>query len=320
MSYFFLGNEVDRLFSILATQFKSEITTVEELKSKITTAPIVPKPLCRTLLYIFNWKDFITEKLCDPGLKYQSKYNSFIFTLEKGKVHLRAKKLPQHTELVPRAGIKLIEENIDFDPVGPAEFRIEKIKFDEIYKGLNTFLSKLPLDRRMSIQTSWDGLRAQLEDLPRRSENLEKMRLSDLPKQAQVIPPAVPDLNPADEHLELYGTTYPEEVNEGILDEEVAVGMDVVVYTEERKGRPWAGRIVKLLDNGNFLIQWFTRKTIRSKTYFAMTNPDGSPLLSEQERGTVMFWMMSENRRSESFTLSTYWLQTIQLEYEALDR
>ena len=314
------GNEVDRLFSLLANQFKSEIVTLEYLKGKILSAPIVPKPICRSLLYTFDWKGFIAEKLCNPALKYQSKYNSFLFTMEKCKVHLRAKKLPQHTELVPRAGIQLIEDNIDFEPVGPSEFRIEKIKFEEIMRGLNKFLSKLPLDRRMTIQTSWDGLRRQLEDLPRRSENLEKMKLADFPKQTQVMSVAVPDhLNPSDDHLELSGATYPEDVNEGVLDEEVSVGMDVVVYTEVLRGRPWVGRIVKLLDNGKFLLQWFTRKTVRSKAFFSLTNPDGSPSLSEVENGSVMFWMMSENRKSDSFTLSPYWLQTIQLEYDALD-
>ena len=103
------------MFSMLATQFKSEITTLEDLKEKILQAPIVPKPICRSLLYTFDWKGFITDKLCDPGLKYQSKYNSFIFTMEKKKVHLRAKKLPQHGELVSRAGIQLINKKINFE-------------------------------------------------------------------------------------------------------------------------------------------------------------------------------------------------------------
>ena len=53
--------------------------------------------------------------------------------------------------------------------------------------------------------------------------------------------------------------------------------------------------------------------------FSALSNPDGSPSLAEQEKGTVMFWMMSENRREDSFTLSQYWLETIQLEYLELD-
>ena len=133
----------------MANQFKSEITTIEELKDKIVKAPILPIPICRSLLYTFYWKGFISDKLCSPALKYQSKYNSFIFTMEQGKVHLRAKKLPQDTILVPRPGIKLIHESIVFEPVGPSDFRVEGIKFDEIQRGLNLFLAKLPLERKM---------------------------------------------------------------------------------------------------------------------------------------------------------------------------
>ena len=305
----------------MANQFKSEITTIEELKDKIVKAPILPIPICRSLLYTFNWKGFISDKLCSPALKYQSKYNSFIFTMEQGKVHLRAKKLPQDTILVPRPGIKLIHESIVFEPVGPSDFRVEGIKFDEIQRGLNLFLAKLPLERKMSIQTSWDELRAKLEGLPRRKATLEKMRLSDLPQQVSVDPPTIPDhLNAVEDHQELFGATYPEDIQEGHVDEDVSVGMDVVVYTDEQKGRPWTGRIVKLKESGNLLIHWYTRKTVRSKMFSALTNTDGSPSLSEIERGSVMFWMMSENRREDSFTLSSYWLETIRLEYECLDR
>ena len=147
------------------------------------------------------------------------------------------------------------------------------------------------------------------------------MRLSDLPQQVSVDPPTIPDhLNAVEDHQELSGVTYPEDIQEGQVDEDVSVGMDVVVYTDEQKGRPWTGRIVKLKESGNLLIHWYTRKTVRSKMFSALTNTDGSPSLSEIERGSVMFWMMSENRREDSFTLSSYWLETIRLEYECLDR
>ena len=43
----------------------------------------------------------------------------------------RAKKMPQDKELVPRSGIRLLKENIEFEPVGCAEYRIERLNFDE---------------------------------------------------------------------------------------------------------------------------------------------------------------------------------------------
>ena len=316
--------QVDQLFSILCKQFKDDITTLEVLKEKITSAPIIPKPICRSLDFIYDWKMFITDKLTNPPMKYQSKYNSFLLSVEilEGKrcVMLRGKKLPQDTQLVPRSGIRVIREDVEFEPVGPAEYRIDKINFDEIMKGLSIFLRKLPLQEKMTISTSWDRLRDKLENLPNRSENFPKMKLKDLPKQLPEVL-QVPDylMDGDEDGIELTGDKYPENIDEGDLDSEISVGMDVCVYTEEKRGRPWVGRVLQLLEDQRFLIHWFTRKTIRSKTFYALTNNDGSPSISEQENGTVMFWQMSENRTQTSFSLSNFWLETIVREYESLD-
>ena len=308
--------QVDQLFSILCKQFKTDITTLEILKEKITSAPIIPKPICQSLDFIYDWKQFIGDKLTHPPLKYQSKYNSFLLSVETCEgnrcVMLRGKKLPQDTELVPRSGIKVIKENVEFTPVGVAEYRIENIKFDEIMRGLHIFMAKLNLQERMVILTSWDRLRDTLESLPRRSESFPKMKLADLPKQ---IPEDlhVPGYLMEEEEVgsELTGDKYPETVDDGDIDSEIAVGMDVCVYTEENRGRPWVGRVVQLLESKRFLIQWFTRKTIRSKLFSALVNKDGSRSISEQENGTVMFWQMSENRTQASFSLSNFWLETL---------
>ena len=319
--FYFLGNEVDQLFSILATEFKSEILTVDDLKDKILNAPIVPKPTCRTLWYIFGWNKYITDHLADPQLQNHSRYNSFLISQEDGQAKLRAKRLPQHTLLVPRAGIRLLKEGHNNDPVGPAEFRCDNLKFDEINKGLRKYLSTLDLEKRMTIQTSWDSLRSTLEALPRRSENLVKMNIADLPQQVEDVP-AVPDqLQPVDEIPELLGDLFPEEICDGQLGEEVVVGMDVVIYTDQLKGRPWVGRITELLGDNQFKLQWFVRKSIRSRVFTALNNSDGSPSLAELDHATVMFWMMSEpqSRTATSFSLSPYWLETISREYASID-
>ena len=84
------GNEVDQLFSILTSEFKSDnITTVEDLKDKILNAPIQPKPVCKSLEYIFGWKDFVTPWLSAPQLANHSKYNSFSFHQKEGRAVLR---------------------------------------------------------------------------------------------------------------------------------------------------------------------------------------------------------------------------------------
>ena len=79
------------LNSILANELKSDITTIEELKEKITNAPIQPKPVCKSLDFIFGWKGFVTPWLADPPLTNHSKYNSFSVQKESGKVKFRKK-------------------------------------------------------------------------------------------------------------------------------------------------------------------------------------------------------------------------------------
>lgn len=152
------------MFSILLTQLnKTDILTLEKLKELISNAPINPKPVVQSLDYIHDWKTFVSNWLTTPGLKYQSKYNSFHLNVEsmngEKRVVFRAKKLPQDHELVPRSGIRLIKDNVEFEPVGCAEYRIERLNFDEIMKGVNTYLKKVPETDRREILTSWDRLR-----------------------------------------------------------------------------------------------------------------------------------------------------------------
>ena len=235
-------------------------------------------------------------------------------------VKLFGKKLPQDTQMVPRSGIKVIRDNIVFDAVGAAEYRVESIKFDEILRGLQVYLAKVPQKERILISSSWDKLRDSIECLPNRSKNFPKMKLDELPQQpAEVM--QVPDylLVDEDEGMELTGHKYPEQVDEGDLDSDLEVGMDVAIYTDEQRGRPWVGRVLSLLDDKRFIVQWFTRKTIRSTTFQALTNSDGSPNISELENGCIMFWQMSENRTKTSFTLNSFWLENIKIEYLKLD-
>ena len=63
-------------------------------------------------------------------------------------------------------------------------------------------------------------------------------------------------------------------------------------------------RIVEMLpEEDSFRLQWFVRKG-KHNYFFAMKNPDGSPVLEVCSEESVMFWEMSENRREDSFSLS----------------
>ena len=314
------GNEVDQLFSILAQEFKSDIKTVEDLKKKIEDAPIKPKPICRSLEYIFGWKEYVTPWLADPPLTNHSNYNSFQWQNEEGSVKFRAKKLPQESESVPRAGIRLLKEETLFYPVESAEFRTHDIPFDRIMKAVNILTSKLPLDEKMNIQSSWDRLRDSLEAVPRRRTMLRKMNLNELPKQVKKsIPITPPFLTASDDGNTISGDLYDENIDEGSL-EEIIEDMDVCIYSDITAGRPWVGRVRQMLPGRKFTVQWFSRRSGRGQVFKAMNREDGSPFLSEVELDSIMFWEMSEDRREDSFKLASFWLETIRLEYEKLDK
>ena len=318
------GNEVDQCFSILTNELKnSEILSVESLKEKIVNSPIQPKPICRSLLFIWDWKKFIESKLADTPLVNHSKYNSFLLDTDRGNVKFRGKLLPQlpDTELYPRSGIRLVKENTTFESVGVADFRVEEIKFDDILKGLNRFSAMLPLEKKMQVMSSWENLRRLLESLPNKKNNFPRLKLEDLPKQRIVDEVQVPDyLKDRIDAVEntLTGELYPEEAGEGNL-AEIDVGTDVVVYTDEVGTRPWVGRVTQLLAGEKFEIHWFRRKSGRGSTFHAMRNQLGHPVLSVLDLESIMFWHMSEKRTEESFSLSPYWIEAIRNEYESLD-
>ena len=315
---------MDQCFSILTNELKnSEILTVESLKKKIVNSPIQPKPICRSLLFIWDWKKYIDPKLADTPLVNHSKYNSFLIESENGNVKFRGKLLPQlpDTELYPRSGIRLVKENTTFEPVGVADFRVSDIKFDDIFKGLNRFSAKLPLEKKMQVMSSWENLRRLLESLPNTQNNFSKLKLEDLPKQRIVNEVQIPDyLKDRIDAVEntLTGELYPEEAGEGNL-AEIDSGTDVVVYTDEVGTRPWVGRVTQLLAGQKFEIHWFRRKSGRGSTFHAMKNQLGHPALSVLDLQSIMFWHMSEKRTEESFSLSPYWIEAIRNEYENLD-
>ena len=282
---------------------------------------MIPKAICRSMLFTYGWKDFITDHLSDIPLENHSKYNSFIITSENGLAKLRLKKLPQDSVLVPRAGIKLLKTGHPYDPVGVSDFRIERLNFDKIMRGLNVYMNGLQLEEKMRIQGSWDNLRKTLEDLPKLIGTFPKMDLKIFPRVSNEVPVVPDQLNFSDDLPEVRGELYPEEVVEGHLEDEVSVGMDVCIYTKDKKSRPWMGRIVQVLDNKRFLLQWYGRKSSRSTVFNALKNVDGSPYLTELDNDTVMFWMISEpqSRKPSSFSVSNYWMETIRVEYQEMD-
>ena len=307
------------MFSVLAKLFKeSEIPCIDELVKTIENAPLTPKPVCTNLFYIYDWKSFMVNKFAKTGLEHHSFYHSFKFSKLRGKSIFQGKLYPQDMEYGLQ--IQLMTEGIDYDPVGPAEFRIHTLELDKVFKSLQMYLSTMPLNQRIKVSSSWEALRKTLESLPGRKDNLLRMKIAELPKQRVADLPELPEHFAQfvrDEEVPvLIGEIIPEEITDGNFDTEVSEDMDVVLYTRSKINRPWVGRVMRCLPGNKFTIQWYKRRG-RGNTFHAMTQSDGSPVLSEQDNAVVMYWHISDpDTRSEtSFKLSHYWLEKIQQDY-----
>ena len=168
--------------------------------------------------------------------------------------------------------------------------------------------------------SSWEKLFKQLRDLPFKSDSLERLSLSDLPKQVPYIVRAAPAVHDELEDPELTGVAYVELVDEGSV-EEIMPGMAVAVYSETKEGRPWVGDVVSIdLPKNEFMIHWYEpvlgSKQNKFKAMYVGTKAYTANLSLE----TVMYWGFSENRDDTSFTISNYHFQSILNEYQKLDK
>ena len=304
---------------------KKNIYTIEELSQTLSEAQIKPKPVVKNLLFVYDWKAWIETKFTRIPLENHSFYHSFMFSKEKEKVRLRVKKLPQDTEYSPPTGIQLLADVINYSDVDVADFRIEKIQFPKVFRSLDAFLKTISPRESMRLKSSWEVLRRKIETLPEQKSSIQKMRITDFPEQSEnsiplsAIPDHIEDVL-ATKEREISGQIYPEELKEGNFNESIAIGLDVVVYTTSKHKRPWTGRVLEILKDNSFRIQWYTRKN-RSTTFFAMEDECGAPEISVLNNEVVMFWDIScvETRTVKSFELSKYWLEKIRKEYSSLD-
>ena len=317
---------MDRNFSILAKLFKErDVKCIDDLIDIMKNAPFNPKASCFNLFYVFDWKKYIQDKVARTPLENHSFYHSFKIVCENGQAKFRGKLYPQDDEYIPETGIQLLKEGIEFDAVGPTDFRIEKLELDKVFRCLHYFLSTLPTTERIRVSSSWEALRKTLDSLPTRKDNLMKMKISEFPEQSADTAPGMPEhigqfLPDLEDVPHLRGELF-HEVSEGDFNREAAVGADVVVYTREKENRPWVGRVVKVLPKNKFTLQWYKRRSSRANTFHAMVSKDGSPVLSTQDTAVVMYWHISEphTRTENSFRLSTCWLEKIYQDYSNHD-
>ena len=79
------------------------------------------------------------------------------------------------------------------------------------------------------------------------------------------------------------------------------------------------GRVQEILNEEEFIIQWFERQQPNSNSFIASKTTDGSPYLSKQSMACVMFWQMAINATEDAFDISEYDMKRISHEYKAHD-
>ena len=307
------GFAPDQMFSCLAETFrKNNIKTVEDLVWLIEKSPINPQPKVKFLDYIFEWKGHILHQMA-AKLKNHTVPKAFMFTKENSETKMRYKPLPQSSEWEPKTGMKLLKDNADFGPVGAAPFRVESLEIDELEASLRTkYFPTLQACIRIHVETSWQRLRRKLEGLERRKGSLPKMVLKDLPVTGNQPKDVFEFYETAGSSKEVEGEIYPE------LHGDVKIGDDVAVYTEEKIGRPWVGRVVDVSEK-EVLIHWFSKKK-KKYTYEDLRNKDGSPQTDRISRNTIMYRDISSICKENSFTITPTWMNKILLEYDIMDK
>ena len=143
----------------------------------------------------------------------------------------------------------------------------------------------------MSVQGSWDNLREKLEKLPTQVAKLKPMNISDLhsqdPSMQFHLPQHFSHLDDDEDIPDLEGETFPEELDEADFEEDVKEGLDVLIYTRMKQGRPWVGRVVGKKDTSAFTIQWYEKKKGNHHIFYASKNSDGT--------ATSLIWRLARS-------------------------
>ena len=183
------------------------------------------------------------------GLKNHTTFNSFKWTKEDSVVRFRAKPLPQDSEAMfrPRYGLQLVNSDISYEPVGAAEFRIEKLDLERVLLSMRKYFDTLEAPEKMDVVNSWDKFKEEIERLPmKRQLNLfPTMKLSDLPKQVSEPSPSSSSQFEISAEHQLHGEHVDLDARDGDT-EDLEVGTEICVYTDVKKWRPWLGKGLKM--------------------------------------------------------------------------
>ena len=254
-------------------------------------------------------------------MRNHSKYHAFNIKKEKGEARFRGKRYLFEEEWIPAPGIRLLREGFVLRKIDVAPFRIEKLNLQKVFQDLQRYFATLSLEDRMTVQNSWERLRSRLETLPNTICRLPKMDLLILPKQdislQAVIPEHLGHIFVDDPVQDLEGETFPDDLDEGDFNQDIKEGLDVLIYSDIKKGRPWVGRIKELLGTNKFRIHWYKRR--KGNEFVGVNNSDGSPYTSDLDNEMVILWNFSTRLNENSFSVSKFFLDQFKVEYDNHD-
>ena len=143
------------------------------------------------------------------------------------------------------------------------------------------------------------------------------MDICELPTQCDEEAKSSEDL---EDQRQIQGTFFEEIVEEGDLEKEICVNMDVCVYTVQKRKRPWVGRVISLENRDNFVINWYERdSSSKCGRFIAMKNDNGTLYTSKMDLATVMLWSFTADREENSFVITPVWQDCLKKEYTKID-
>ena len=113
---------------------------------------------------------------------------------------------------------------------------------------------------------------------------------------------------------ELQGEIFPVELIEADFSSECVPGLNVCVYTSQKRLRTWVGRVESRADETSFYMRWFVKKTERNVYY------ESDLSLDIIDDASVILWGFGCNQSSTSFEISSYYKLRIREMYSEHDK
>lgn len=295
-----------------------EIPTLDALVEAMEGVPIQPRPDVNVLYYISDWKSYVDTKLSKERLSHHSGYHCFKITEEESKVCFRGKVLSTDEKWYPKQGIQLLIEDPKLgDPIEASEFRFDHKRMKTIIDDIQVkYLPMLEAERRQETEASWKALAETFQKLELERKSLKPISFCQLPKYR---PPASPDSTGilTRKHVNatsLWGTFYPDEVEEGNVKNDAKIGLDVVIFTHAKASRPWVGVISEISnDNLTYKIQWYKRAPGGGIRYRKNIR-DGKAYFSDVEAASVMLYSVADHLDDGDLDLSE-WYEKVMATY-----